>query len=201
MTSVITGDIIHSREHQPQKWLGPLKEVLAQVGDTPKEWEIYRGDSFQLEVKNVAEVLLIALHLKATMRSIKGLDIRVGIGIGDKTHTASKITESNGSAFVRSGQIFETLKNSTMAIKSPWNDLDESMNTCISLARLTMDHWTSKESKIIKQVIRQPELTQREIAKKMGITQGRISEALKRGGFGPIYNMHEHFKKLILQKV
>jgi hypothetical protein len=57
MTSVITGDIINSRSRSSSEWIDDLKNVLRRVGESPKYWEIYRGDSFQLEIENPKEAL------------------------------------------------------------------------------------------------------------------------------------------------
>tara|TARA_B110000305_G_C19373082_1_gene605540 strand:- start:790 stop:930 length:141 start_codon:yes stop_codon:yes gene_type:complete len=46
MIAVITGDIINSRKGEVERWIGPLKETLNRYGVEPKNWEIYRGDSF-----------------------------------------------------------------------------------------------------------------------------------------------------------
>ena len=50
MTAVLTGDIINSRKSKTPDWLSSLKETLNKFGQEPKHWEIYRGDSFQLEI-------------------------------------------------------------------------------------------------------------------------------------------------------
>jgi len=52
MIAILTGDIINSREGETLNWLNILKEVLKQYGSTPKDWEIYRGDSFQLSIES-----------------------------------------------------------------------------------------------------------------------------------------------------
>jgi hypothetical protein len=76
----------------------------------PKNWEIFRGDAFQLEVSEPEEALRIAIQIKAFLKTVK-LDARMSIGFGDKTYDADKISESNGTAFVRSGESFDQLKN------------------------------------------------------------------------------------------
>ncbi len=45
MTSIITGDIINSRKNIPESWMAKLKETLNALGETPKDWGIFRGDS------------------------------------------------------------------------------------------------------------------------------------------------------------
>jgi hypothetical protein len=48
------------------------------------------------------------LLLKATIKQHKALDVRMAIGIGTIDYTSNKVTESNGSAFIR--ECFEGLK-------------------------------------------------------------------------------------------
>ena len=52
MTSVITGDIINSKNVEPKIWLPLLKDALNFLESDTRLWEIYRGDSFQIELKN-----------------------------------------------------------------------------------------------------------------------------------------------------
>jgi len=139
MTSIITGDIINSRENNPQIWMPLLKDVLNKYGSEPTQWEIYRGDSFQIEIPPI-KALKVAILIKASIKQFKKLDVRIAIGIGDKSYTSKKITESNGSAFVNSGKCFEQLKKNSLAIKSPFKGFDIQMNLLLELALLTMNN-------------------------------------------------------------
>lgn len=198
MTSIITGDIINSRKaDKPNVWLDVLKEELNRIGKEPKVWEIYRGDSFQVEVKDIAESLKTAIRIKASLKTIKGLDVRMAIGIGEKTFDAPKITEANGEAFVNSGKLFENLKKDTLAIRSPWPEVDDQLNLMLDLALLTMDNWTQNSAEIVKLSIEMPQATQTEIAKKLNITQGRISDRQKRAGYEAIMRMEKRYRSLI----
>jgi hypothetical protein len=202
MTSIITGDIIRSRKvNDPEEWLGPLKTLFNTQGSEPEVWQFFRGDSFQLEVKNAENVLMIALKIKATVKCIKALDIKIAIGIGSKDYNSPKITESNGEAFIYSGELFDRMRKKNLAIKTPWNDFDEQMNLCFDLALLTMDRWTQNSAEIVKVSLDSPYLTQREIGEKLGITQGRVSDRLKRAGFEEILRMEKRFRKLVMQNI
>lgn len=201
MVSVITGDIINSRKTDPTLWLVPLKKILNGQGKEPKTWEIFRGDHFQLEVKPVEESLLIAIKIKANIKSIKGIDVRMSIGIGDKTHDAHKISESNGSAFIHSGESFEKLKDQTLLLKTPWSEMDEEMNLAISLALLTMDGWTPAGAEIVKMRLEHPKANQNELAEILNISQGRVSERLKRAGWEQIQKLETRFRQLINNQI
>tara|TARA_B110000046_G_scaffold113247_1_gene120487 strand:+ start:4429 stop:5043 length:615 start_codon:yes stop_codon:yes gene_type:complete len=201
MTSILTGDIINSRKNDDNFWLKTLKEALNTFGKSPKYWEIYRGDSFQLEIENCESAFYAALKLKSHLKSTKNIDVRIGIGIGKKEFSVDKITESNGEAFINSGFAFDTyLKKQTIAIKTPWQELNEELNIAFDLALLTMDSWTKNSAEVFKLSLESENITQKEIANLLGITQGRVSERQKRAGFEPIMKLEKRFRKLIQQK-
>ncbi len=196
MKAVITGDIINSREATIAEWLPFLKEILNRYGKEPKDWEIFRGDSFQLSIAP-ENALLATLHIKSTIKQIKELDVRMAIGIGAKKYNSSKITESNGSAFVRSGECFESLKKQTLAIKSDDEFVDSSLNIMLRLALLIANNWSPTVAKVIKIFIENPESNQKELAKLLGKSQSNLSEALKRGGVEEIMQMNTFYKSVI----
>ena len=196
MVAVLTGDIINSREGQARDWMEKLKAVLGYYGDSPEQWEIYRGDSFQL-VLVPNDAFIAAMHIKAVIKQTKVHDVRIAIGIGEETFNSEKITESNGSAYIRSGESFESLKKQTLAIKSMNYDWDESMNIALSLALLTANNWSSTVAKVITAVIENSAKNQKEIAKILDKSQSTVSEALKRGGYDEIMNLNTYYKKQI----
>jgi len=198
MTSILTGDIINSRNVDPKLWVPKLKSVLNKYGVEPTQWEIYRGDSFQIEVLP-PESLLACLLIKATIKTLKGLDVRLAIGIGEKTYISEKITASNGSAFINSGDCFESLKKSILAVKSPNTEFDLQINLLLDLAQLTMNSWTQKSSEIVKISIENTSLTQKEIAELVNKTQSTISESLKIAGFEEIMRLENYYRTQILK--
>jgi len=201
MIGVINGDIINSQQVPPNTWLTTLKEALERHGTSPKTWEITRGDSFQLEVAAPENVLSEALYIKAEIKRIPGLDVRMGIGIGEKTYDAPRISESGGDAFVSAGRLFDQLKKNTLALKSPWQKVDRIINLCLELALLTMDRWTVNSAEIIALSLRHPQKTQLELAKMIGISQGRVSERQQRAGYEEIRHLEAYFKELIHQQI
>jgi hypothetical protein len=194
MEAIITGDLINSRQVEPSEWMPALKKVLKKYGKEPKNWEIFRGDSFQLNTKP-EEALMAAILIKAKIKQWKNLDVRIGIGIGEITYQAAKITESNGTAFLNSGECFEELKKQTLAIKTPNKDLNETLNLMIELASLTIDRWTETAAKLIKLKIENPNLNQKDLANLLNkLAQGTISEGLKRGGYDEIQKLLNYYK-------
>lgn len=201
MTAIITGDIIGSRGvKDPDQWLKPLKSYLGTLGEEPENWQFYRGDSFQLEVPDVAHSMEVAIHIKALVKSIRGLDVRMALGIGSKTYEASSITEANGEAFVFSGKLFEQMKKRTLAVKSPWKEVDEQINVCLGLALLTMDKWSVSSAEVVQLALAFPDATQTVLAEKLKISQGRVSDRQHRAGLEEILAMEKFFRNLMRKK-
>jgi hypothetical protein len=182
MIAVLTGDIIHSSRVSPEKWLKSLQGALQPLGNSPKNWEIYRGDSFQTEVSNPLDALQISIKIKAAIKAIKGLDVRIGIGIGEKTYEAARVTESNGSAFVNSGHRFDALvkEKINLGIQSPWPDFDREMNLYLRLGLIAMDNWTPNGARMVLLALDNQNLSQTELGKLEGIKQNTVSTRLKR---------------------
>lgn len=200
MTSVITGDIIGSRQQQSEHWVEDLKKILAPFGKTPNQWEVYRGDEFQIEVSNPEDALLAAILVKAHLRAIKS-DARMSIGFGDKTHNAERISESNGSAFIHSGELFETLKKQkvTLALRTGNIDFDEKINLMLQLALTFMDSWLVQSAEFVAVAIENPNLSQEELGQKLGINQAAVSRRQKRAQFDLVMNLDRYFRKQIKQ--
>ncbi len=196
MTSIITGDIINSKKSSPKNWLEALKSILNSFGNSPQTWEIYRGDSFQLEV-NPEQALQACMLIKATIKQFENIDVRLAIGIGEKTYQSENITESNGSAFVNSGECFENLKKTTLAIKSPFELFDTSINIMLELAQLTINNWSSTSAILVKTTLENPDLNQNQLAEILERTQGNISQGLKRAGFDEISKLLHYYKTQI----
>ncbi len=187
MIAVIKGDIIASRMLiNQEKWLQPLKTLFDNWGNMPEQWELVWGDSFQVEIENPEIALQKALEIKSlikkiepeeTNRKISIIDVRMSIGIGDKTFTGKRISESNGPAFINAGEKFKKLKKekTNLAIQSPWATFDDEINLYLKLAGTFMDNWSISSAELIEIVLKKPNTTQKEIGKKLGIKQNSVS--------------------------
>jgi hypothetical protein len=181
MIAIITGDIINSEKHPSSEWMEMLKNFFAQFGPSPMNWEIYRGDEFQLKV-NKENALLTAIRLKALIKSVKGLDVRMAIGIGLETFLGAGVTESNGPAYQLSGRTLESLKDSKISLSIATDNefYDRTLNLMLRLSLDFMDDWSVVSAEIMTLVLENPEASQKEIAKQLGIKQSAVSQRLKR---------------------
>lgn len=207
MVAVITGDIIASRTIKDQdKWLIPLKNLFQNWGERPVDWELDRGDFFQVEIKNPEEALKNAFLIKALIKKVESLDkrktkspidIRMAIGIGSKTYAGETIKESNGTAFVFAGEKFDVLKkeNINLAVKTPWPNLDEEINLYLKLAGIFMDKWTTSSAELAAIILKNSKATQEEIGKLLGIQQSGVSRRWNRAHIEELLEVEEMFRK------
>ena len=202
MTSILTGDVINSRKVESNIWLPVLKAAFQTVGMSSKTWEIYRGDSFQIEIEEIENSLLFAIKLKAALKKIKDLDVRIAIGIGSKNDEYINITEGSGAAFLSSGLAFDTLlKKQNLVIKTPNKDFDHIFNTSLALALLIMDNWTVNSATFVLKYLENPNASQKMIAKELNISESSASERRKRAGLDEILQLEKLYRALIKQKI
>ena len=200
MIAIITGDIINSQKSDSELWLPKLKGLLQSWSTTPENWEIYRGDEFQLKC-SVDEVFHKALLIKSLLRSFENLDVRVAIGIGNEVFLSEKITESNGSAYLNSGRLLTDIKSQgkTFAIQTEKEKVNRDLNILFKWAAIDFDNWTVATAEISHQLLRNSELTQDELAKELNITQSSVSQRLKRANFELLQETDLYFRKKITE--
>jgi hypothetical protein len=213
MTAIITADIINSRKLVNQEiWIAPLKALLESYGSSPENWEIFRGDYFQIEIIKAEEALLLALKIKALIKSIivtegpkkaSPIDVRMAIGLGTKEYAANRISESNGTAFIHSGEKFEKLKKekTNLAIQSSFPNFDYEMNLYLRLANIQMDAWTANSAALFTTLFEDPERKQTEIGTILGIEQNSVSGRFKRAHVDEILELDKMYRYKLKQLI
>ena len=196
--AIITGDIINSRGHNSKEWMAKLKSCLIQWGDTPSTWEIYRGDEIQLRIK-VKHALYAAIQLKALIKSIKGLDIRMGIGVGNETYIGAGVSESNGTAYQRSGRTLEVLKENkvTLMLTSADEEYNRTMNLILNLASDFMDDWSSVSAEMVFLSLSSPNVSQQNLAEQLNIKQSAVSQRKKRARLNLVEDLLAYYERTI----
>ena len=198
MVAVITGDIVNSRTVNSEIWLPKLKEYFSKIISDSEKWEIYRGDSFQIEV-DIEKALEIAICIKALIKSNNKIDVRMSIGIGEKNFKGKKITESYGTAYINSGESFEKIKNNTLILRSPFEEFDEYFNPILRLLSFISNNWKPVTSETMFYTLTHRDLLQKEIAERLSKDKTTVNKALKRGGYDEIIEIIDLYSKKIQQ--
>lgn len=209
MIAVIKGDVIASRKLENQAlWLKPLKSLLASWGENHKTWELHSGDFFQMEISNPEEALRKVFEIKSLIKKVEPtdktkksstIDVRLAVGIGEKTYSGDSISENNGPAYIYSSEKFDVLKkeNVTIGIKTSWKSFDEEMNLYLKLAGTFMDKWTVSSAELVQIVLNNPDITQEEIGKQLGIKQNSVSGRWNRANVNELLEVEKMYRNKI----
>lgn len=183
MNAIIAGDIVNSQQNNPDEYLSVLKEVLHQYAKEGM-YQIYRGDSFQALITSPAEALYASIKIKAALKRVASLDVRIAIGLGDVKIIENNIAVSTGTALTRSGELLDSLKEKGQNLMVLSNhSLDIYMNTALKLALLYMDDWTENSSETVYELLEHPKIKQDELGKKLGVQQATASRRIDRANW------------------
>lgn len=200
MIAIITGDLIASQKATNTKtWQKVLTDAFKKLKIAKAEQNIYRGDSFQIEIEDISRAFEASFYIKACIKTIDNLDVRMAIGIGNKTFKGKNVSLSTGSAFVNSGETLEHLKNDrvNLKIKTENEQLNEELNLYLRLGLMAMDNWTVNSAEVVKLYFENPEMLQAEMAKKLKITQNAVSKRQNRASLDEVIAINEMYKKKI----
>lgn len=200
MIAIITGDLINSQQTDPESWLPRLKDLLESWVVGPENWEIYRGDEFQVK-SSVNDVFQKALMIKSLIKTVENLDVRLAIGIGNEVFLSEKITESNGSAYVNSGRLLNDIKQEgrSLAICTDNEKVNRDINILFKWASIDFDSWSVATAQIVHRMLINKDLTQEQLAKDLNITQSSVSQRLKRANYDLVLETDVFFRKKIAE--
>lgn len=201
MKAIITADVINSTKLPSESLNADLRDVLKMLGNEKKDWEIYRGDEFQIRNEDPAQAFETVIFIKTCLIS-KGIDARFSIGIGGVSFEASSIKESNGEAYVFSGKTLEMLKDNklqSIMLKTHNEDLDATFNLIFQYLEVVAQNWTESSANFIHQQMLMKDKNQTEIAAKLSVTQGAFSRGLKRANYDLIAETDKFFRKKIAE--
>ena len=196
---VLTGDVIGSRNADPERWLPALKASLGAWGSEPHDWEIFRGDSFTCAVP-ADTALHAALSIQANLVASAGVLVRIGVGIGSASLRAERITEAQGTAFTHSGDAFDSLKRSPLKLRSGDPEWDAEWDVILGFGSRVIEGWTESAAAAVEVALRQPDRSQGEWAEALGKSQSTVSEALKRASFEELQAMLRLFSAQIASR-
>lgn len=205
MIAVLTGDIVDSTHRDKAGWLPALKSTLTDWGREGRDWEIYRGDEFQLRLNEPKMALHVAFKIKAHIKAVADTDIRIAIGLGaadpkgEKDPDKSPLTESNGPAFIHSGRKLDEIKRQRilLAIATDNEVLDLEWNLLLQWVLLSADKWSSVSAEIVDLALTHPGHSQTQMATQLNVQQSAVSQRLKRADFDLLWQTLEFFKDKI----
>ena len=203
--AVLTGDIVKSRQiiDRPEI-MYTLKRVLDSTRqEYQTEYDLYRGDSFQLVLPSPSSAILVAIIIRSKLISSSPnnnhrWDARISVGIGEITYRGDKITDSDGQAFQLSGQGLSEIEkqDAKLVLKAPWQQADRNLGLTTKFADNIISNWSkiSAETAYYQLVYKE---SQTLLAKRLGKSQSTINHRMATAKLKLINAYIQHVKEHI----
>ncbi|MCT1532608.1 MULTISPECIES: hypothetical protein [Sphingobacterium] len=189
---ILTGDVIHSRSYEASEWLPKFERGIKRYA---KSYDIFRGDSFQAEV-SLEDCFKALFYLKAEMRQFEGMDVRIGVGVGQVDFIDKDIKKSTGEAFILSGESLDSLTKESLEFRSQWKELDECINLILTLSTRLTDQWTANMAETVQAAMDNPKANQTELTRITGKKhQSQVSTELGKANYTKINQVIDYCTK------
>ena len=203
--AVLTGDIVNSTglgKAIENKLLKNMQQLLNSY-----MYEFYRGDSFQVYIKDPKLALQTALLCRTIAISVSPedetifSDVRVSIGIGQVKAPVRTLGSAKGEAFLLSGRAFdEIVKTDTRLSVSTTNTLaNEGLQVISDYINAIFKTMTGKQAQVIFELLKGK--TQMAVAKKLKRTKSTINQHVSSGRWNEIEKLLKQYENIINQLV
>jgi len=202
--AVLTGDIVNSTrlgQAAEKKLMKCLQQLLA-----AHRFEFYRGDSFQVFVKDARSALQTALLCRTAAISIAGSaavssDIRISIGIGKTKTPVASLGIARGEAFVLSGRAFDELTKTNTRLAMVGNNqlANEGLQVIADYLNAIFKDMTGKQAGVIFELLNGE--TQQTVAAKLKKSKSTIHQHVSAGRWPAIENLLHHYENIINQLI
>jgi hypothetical protein len=201
--AVLTGDIVNStrlKKITEKKLLKILTAGLAKY-----QFEFYRGDSFQVYVKNPVEALQTALLCRTAAISVSKnetinlSDVRISIGIGAVTMQVKTLGTAKGEAFILSGRAFDEMtgKDTRLVIATANSLANAGLQIIADYLNAVLKVMTGKQAEVIFELLQG--VTQQEVAKLLKKSKSTVHQHVTAGRWSEIEKLLRQYESIINQ--
>jgi hypothetical protein len=203
LQAVLTGDIVNSTKLtsvNEKRILKQLKSILL-----AGKHEFYRGDSFQVYIKDASQALRIALLCRMAAMAIPPdengtrSDVRISIGIGSVKMPVKTLSAAKGDAFIFSGRAFDELtKTGKRLIIVTYNSIAKTAFEIISdYVNSVLENITDKQATVILKLLSGH--SQKKVANTLQKSKSTISQHVTSGRFYEIERLLEQYANIVKQ--
>ena len=203
--AVLTGDIVNSTQlgqAAEKRLLKKLRQLLAVY-----QFEFYRGDSFQVYIKDAGAALRTALLCRAIAINTAGnmgmisSDIRISIGIGMVKTPVTALGTAKGEAFILSGRAFDLLakNDARLAIAGTNRLANEGLQVIADYINAIFKNMTGKQAGVIFELLKGE--SQKAAAVKLKKSKSTIHQHVSAGRWPEIEKLLEYYQNIINQLV
>lgn len=202
--TVITADIVNSTSLPKTAINGLIKSLTNLLEDY--KFEFYRGDSFQVYLKDNTIALELCLQLRLTAKKVLtsdngDIDIRTAVGIGKVDGPIRTLNATLEEPFILSGKALDELSISKdrLRIVSAHENANDIFIIIARFIDYIFEDLTAKQAAVILELLRGQ--TQVQAAKKLKKSQVTINRSAHAAGWPVIYDLLENYKHAIAKYI
>ena len=200
--AVLTGDIVNSTLLDPVAGKGLQKALKGAL--TSYLHEFYRGDSFQVYMKDAAGSLQLALMCRALAIGVTAaedefsvFDIRISVGIGRVSLPVRTPGTAKGEAFILSGRKFDDIQQTgrrlSIAVGQAIPDI--ALQAMADHLDAIYSGMTAKQAEVIVLLLKG--FTQQEAVMHLSKSKSTISQLVTAARWAEVERIVEQFESLI----
>jgi len=201
LPSVITGDIVNSTQlegTQEKKLLKLLQTILSD-----HKHEFFRGDSFQVYIKDTAQALRICLLCRTAAigllpeQSPPISDVRLSIGIGSVESPVRSLATAKGDAFLMSGRALDAMEKTEgrLIIVTADKMAGLALSVMSDYINSIYRQMTPKQAEVIFELLKG--FSQQHVADKLNRSKSTISQHVTAGRWDEIENILNKFQNIV----
>lgn len=202
MIGVITGDLVGSSSLTKTEF----KQVLALLEQRMQgfkqgitaEWEFYRGDSFQLVLRQPQHAGRAAVLLACDLIAA-GHQATISIGVGTYRTLEERPSLSQGQAFELSGRGLDESARGELTFQSSLQHLNDTLELNTRFVSFLLNGLTRKQAQVLGLYIDMNCTEHQALADKLGTSRQNVSSHLKRSGAGLIAAYIDLFARLMTE--
>lgn len=205
MRAVLTGDIVNSTQLEKsgeKKLLKALHQVLE-----PYKFEFYRGDSFQVYMKDPQKSLRVALLCRLIAIGLNqgeyltATDIRISIGIGNVITPVRTLGSAKGEAFVLSGRSFDEIQKTEtrLAITAQNKVVNTGLQVIADYINSILKGMTAKQAEVVVELLKGQ--IQQKVTTLLNKSKSTISQLVSAGRWNEIEKLLLQYETLINQLI
>ncbi|WP_442489737.1 hypothetical protein [Halomonas litopenaei] len=182
--AVLTGDLIASRQRDREALYRCLDDTLGALAKRHDgDFHRFRGDGFQLAIRQGERGLEAAVALRASLigqsPAHERWDARIAVAQGPAGWApGAPLADADDPPFMASGQVLDELSahDAHLGFDHPETTAEALL---IRYLDEMIDAWSAPSAQVVALSLAEPELTQAEMAGRLGIRQPSVHKRLK----------------------
>jgi hypothetical protein len=185
LNAVFTGDLVQSSRLSGAQINAAMDRMARFLNDrvpTNGRFTRFRGDGWQALLPDPSQALEAAITLIAALRT-DGIATRISIGVGEVEHPGTAdLSDARGAAFIASGHALDAMqKGQLLAIAG--TPVKKEDTAIVVLLNERISRWSREQAEAVELSSDPWATTDKESAKKLGITPQAMSERLYNAGY------------------